>query len=81
MRAVGGRAQEFAKRWEDGKARGAGQDGDGNGDAAAQADAVTDTEASGNPPADHQDFGQGPHGRILRKPMLGEKGHGRVVRQ
>ncbi|KAF2715363.1 hypothetical protein K504DRAFT_457532, partial [Pleomassaria siparia CBS 279.74] len=25
-------------------------------------------------------YGQGPHGPILRKPMLGERGHGRVVR-
>ncbi|KAF2446635.1 glycosyltransferase family 8 protein [Karstenula rhodostoma CBS 690.94] len=52
MRAVGGGAQAFAKKWADGKPV-----GDVGGD-----------------------FGQGPHGPILRKPMFGERGHGRVVR-
>lgn len=50
MRAVGGRAQEFAKKWkkeEDGK----------------------------------QDLGQGPNGPILRRPMVGERGHGPVARE
>jgi len=28
----------------------------------------------------HEGFGQGSHGPVLRKPMLGERGHGPVVR-
>ncbi|KAH7087451.1 nucleotide-diphospho-sugar transferase [Paraphoma chrysanthemicola] len=51
MRAVGGGAQGWAKKWE-----------------AKKKD------------EQQESFGDGPSGPILRKPMLGERGHGRVVR-
>ncbi|KAL1608169.1 hypothetical protein SLS60_003108 [Paraconiothyrium brasiliense] len=67
MRAVGGGAQAFAKKWKDGKSVEDSKEERSGG-------------VSGNPPDGKEDFGQGPHGPILRKPMLGERGHGRVVR-
>lgn len=54
MRAVGGRAQEFAKKW--GKKEG---EDDGGKD----------------------DLGQGANGPILRRPMVGERGHGPIARE
>lgn len=74
MRAVGGGAQAFAKKWESGKPVDDARDG-GKGKKQGMSD-----EISGNPPAGESDFGQGPHGPILRKPMFAERGHGRVVR-
>ncbi|KAF1957671.1 nucleotide-diphospho-sugar transferase [Byssothecium circinans] len=56
MKAIGGGAQDFAKKWEGRK------DGEDKKE------------------GDEESFGQGPHGPILRKPVLGERGHGRVVR-
>ncbi len=53
MRAIGGKAQDYAKNWNDGKAV-EGQNGNANGE-----------EASFGP--------------VLRKKMLGERGHGPVV--
>lgn len=67
MRAVGGGAQDFAKKWKDRKLV---EDGDEVQNGAA------DANAEGA-----QKYGQGPHGPILRKPMFGERGHGPVVRQ
>ncbi|KAF1833234.1 nucleotide-diphospho-sugar transferase, partial [Decorospora gaudefroyi] len=55
MRAVGGGAQDFAKKWVGGKA------GEGK--------------------EEEQEEGKGErHAPVLRKPMLGERGHGPVVR-
>jgi inositol 3-alpha-galactosyltransferase len=56
MRAIGGGAQDFAKKWP-GKSPEKEEEGEG-----------------------HEDLGHGPHGPITRKPMLGERGHGPVVR-
>ncbi|KAF2638850.1 nucleotide-diphospho-sugar transferase [Massarina eburnea CBS 473.64] len=47
----------------------------GKNDGEGTADKQTEERRGG-----HEDLGQGPHGPILRKPMLGERGHGRVVR-
>ncbi|KAF2731108.1 nucleotide-diphospho-sugar transferase [Polyplosphaeria fusca] len=57
--AVGGKAQDWARRWED-----VGEKNEQDGEK-------------------HEDgtYGQGPHGPVLRKPMLGERGHGAVVRE
>lgn len=53
MRAIGGGAQDFARKWP---------------------------QKSPEPKEEGQeDFGQGEHGPILRKKMLGERGHGPVV--
>lgn len=48
---------------------------DGKGKGGARTESRCSGEDDGQ-----QDFGQGPHGPILRKPMLGERGHGRVAR-
>ncbi|KAL5431528.1 hypothetical protein PMIN07_009414 [Paraphaeosphaeria minitans] len=85
MRAVGGGAQAFAKKWEsgakvdDGAKEGEKIVGDVKGGSEGISQAKPD-EVTGNPPPGQSDFGQGPHGPILRKPMFGERGHGRVVR-
>ncbi|CAI6333598.1 unnamed protein product [Periconia digitata] len=57
MKAIGGGAQNFAKKWKDGKEVG-GSDDDG----------------------DKKEPGGGSHGPILRTRVLGERGHGPVVR-
>ncbi|EOA89218.1 hypothetical protein ACJQWK_09191 [Exserohilum turcicum] len=68
MKAIGGGAQDYAKKWDekteiDKHANTTGAD-------------LQLTEAA-QKLAD--EYGQGSHGPILRKPMLGEKGHGPVV--
>jgi inositol 3-alpha-galactosyltransferase len=55
MRAIGGGAQDFAKKWPQ-------------------------KSAEPNEDGGDEDLGQGPHGPILRKKMLGERGHGPVAR-
>lgn len=55
MRAIGGGAQDFAKKWP----------------------SKSPEPAGGHAP---ESYGDGPSGPILRKPMLGERGHGPVVR-
>lgn len=57
MRAIGGGAQDFAKKWPN-------------------KEKVEQRQEAG----EQADFGRGENGPILRKPMLGERGHGRVVR-
>jgi len=57
MRAIGGGAQQYAKKWEGRK------DGDRDG----EQDAGKSVE-------------QGTHGPVIRKKMLGERGHGPVIR-
>lgn len=75
MRAIGGGAQDFAKKWPS------------KSPSVQQPDASsTDNTTSASASASHanittpETFGDGPHGPILRKPMLGERGHGPVVR-
>lgn len=72
MRAVGGGAQDYAKKWKDGEpdpSAGGEENNQGKNKSLNQ-------DSEGKP-----DIPQGPHGPILRKPMLGERGHGPVVRQ
>ncbi|KAL6706632.1 hypothetical protein ACN47E_005174 [Coniothyrium glycines] len=59
MRAIGGGAQDFAKKWP------------------AKSPEPEEEKREDSTP---QSFGDGPHGPVLRKPMLGERGHGAVVR-
>ncbi|KAF2012438.1 glycosyltransferase family 8 protein [Aaosphaeria arxii CBS 175.79] len=79
LRAVGGGAQDFAKKWKKGD-----DDGDGNGSGneekshhEPQPSSTVDREGV---EGGEQTFGNGPHGPVLRRPMVGERGHGRVVR-
>jgi inositol 3-alpha-galactosyltransferase len=62
MRAIGGGAQEYAKKWE-GKEEGK--------------DAEKDGEHSDSKGGEEE---QSTHGPVLRKKMLGERGHGPVIR-
>ncbi|KAJ4302964.1 hypothetical protein N0V90_001855 [Kalmusia sp. IMI 367209] len=65
MRAVGGGAQDYAKKWE-----GKGEVSTTNG-----------KDDENRNPDGSEDIEQGLHGPILRKSMLGERGHGPVVRE
>ncbi|KAL5114543.1 hypothetical protein ACEQ8H_007576 [Pleosporales sp. CAS-2024a] len=58
MRAIGGGAQDFAKKWPQ----------------KSPEPAKLEEEEE-----EEEDLGQGPNGPILRKKMLGERGHGPVV--
>jgi inositol 3-alpha-galactosyltransferase len=73
MKAIGGGAQDFAKKWAD-------REGEDKNE--EEGKEKEKSEDAGEPKNDteQEDFGQGPHGPILRKKMLGERGHGRVVR-
>ena len=64
LSAVGGGAQNFAKRWEDGE-KGSKKEG------------IVDGSDDGK---DEQEKDSAVGGPVLRKPMLGERGHGPVVR-
>ncbi|CAI9627485.1 unnamed protein product [Alternaria burnsii] len=72
MRAIGGGAQDFAKKWpaKEGEAKEGGGGGGGANEPKLTEEAQEQADA----------FGQGPNGPVLRKPMLGERGHGPVVR-
>jgi lipopolysaccharide biosynthesis glycosyltransferase len=81
MKAIGGGAQDFAKKWpqKNGKEELGKEKEKGGGltltkEAQAKADAYADKLEA------EEQYGEGPHGPVLRKPMLGERGHGPVVR-
>ncbi|KAF2114760.1 nucleotide-diphospho-sugar transferase [Lophiotrema nucula] len=67
MRAIGGGAQNFAKKWE--------------GEEEGELPGAKDHQDDNDEDAEKQTYGEGSHGPILRKPMLGERGHGPVVRR
>ena len=91
MRAVGGGAQDYAKKWskqqdQDQSTGGESHDKQGPKPSSQSDDGSHPKNEDATPGEDHsssgkQDYGQGPNGPILRKPMLAERGHGPVARQ
>ncbi|KAF1974471.1 nucleotide-diphospho-sugar transferase [Bimuria novae-zelandiae CBS 107.79] len=76
MRAMGGGSQDYAKKWV--KSEG---EGDGQSKQLDEKDGEDGEDGKRRNPDGRPDLLQGPHGPILRKPMIGERGHGPVVRQ
>ncbi|KAF2028519.1 nucleotide-diphospho-sugar transferase [Setomelanomma holmii] len=72
MSAIGGGAQGWAKKFE-GKGSKAGTE-------AKEEPEETKQKKKDGEGQQQESFGNGPHGSILRKPMLGERGHGPVTR-
>lgn len=95
MRAVGGGAQDYAKKWhkqqaENGSTKEERKDAqdqkessqrDGESNSQTKDSKTHDVNDEDSNSTGKQNFGNGPNGPILRKPMLGERGHGPVVRQ